>query len=59
MTENGRKSMRVNATRRNDRTPHGRPALPCSITIHGLPAADGEPALMPFNVTHNSDMKVA
>jgi hypothetical protein len=29
------------------------------ISIHGLPAADGEPALMPFNVTHNSDMKAA
>jgi hypothetical protein len=29
------------------------------ISNHGIPASDGEPALKPFSVTHNSDMKAA
>jgi hypothetical protein len=29
------------------------------ISTHGLPALDGESALKPFNLTHNSDMKAA
>ena len=29
------------------------------ISIHGLPATGKEPALRPFKVTHNSDMKAA
>jgi hypothetical protein len=27
------------------------------LASHGLPAADGEPALRPFTLTHTSDMK--
>jgi hypothetical protein len=29
------------------------------ISIEGLPTGNGEPALRPFNLTHNSDMKAA